>query len=274
MLWWIGSDEANRFHQQSKCKKVMMEDFTRLYEISHLSSTPKQCCATPSRILSDMVAAISTFSTIFCMYSTSEFQNRSQNITSSMWVLSIAAYIIYVCVNHLSAQHVLCVFGIHLQNKKAYGGSGIPPGIILVNLYRTLPLRTASRCWGSVNSVDVPLFLRKPMYGLYSKLFNVNIDEADNSDLTSYCNLQAFFTRDLKPNVREISSKDLTSPCDGRVLYHGKVDNSKVEQIKGITYSLKSFLGPVSWNSNLDAVSHEVLLRNFLLLLYYLLGSH
>ncbi|XP_071945285.1 phosphatidylserine decarboxylase proenzyme, mitochondrial-like [Antedon mediterranea] len=137
----------------------------------------------------------------------------------------------------------------------------IPEDLLLKNwqvtLYRTLPLRTVSRCWGSVNSLEVPVFLRKPMYGLYSTLFKVNIEEAENPDLASYNHLQAFFTRNLKPNVREISSKELTSPCDGRVLYHGKVENSQVEQIKGVSYSLKMFLGPNSWNNNSNTVSHE-----------------
>ena len=36
------------------------------------------------------------------------------------------------------------------------------------------------------------------------------------------------------------------SPCDGKVLHFGRVDNSKLEQVKGVTYSLKDFLGPCS----------------------------
>lgn len=34
------------------------------------------------------------------------------------------------------------------------------------------------------------------------------------------------------------------SPADGRVLHFGVVDNDMVEQVKGITYSMKTFLGP------------------------------
>jgi phosphatidylserine decarboxylase len=33
------------------------------------------------------------------------------------------------------------------------------------------------------------------------------------------------------------------SPCDGRVLYHGPVRNGEMEQVKGITYSLRGFIG-------------------------------
>lgn len=38
-----------------------------------------------------------------------------------------------------------------------------------------------------------------------------------------------------------------TSPADGRVLHYGKVENGKLEQVKGVTYSLRGFLGPSTW---------------------------
>lgn len=34
------------------------------------------------------------------------------------------------------------------------------------------------------------------------------------------------------------------SPADGTVLHFGEVQNDLVEQVKGITYSMKTFLGP------------------------------
>lgn len=34
------------------------------------------------------------------------------------------------------------------------------------------------------------------------------------------------------------------SPSDGKILSFGQVKNCEVEQVKGITYSLESFLGP------------------------------
>lgn len=35
-----------------------------------------------------------------------------------------------------------------------------------------------------------------------------------------------------------------TSPADGKILHFGRVKNSEVEQVKGVTYSLENFLGP------------------------------
>lgn len=34
------------------------------------------------------------------------------------------------------------------------------------------------------------------------------------------------------------------SPSDGKIINFGQVKNSEVEQVKGVTYSLESFLGP------------------------------
>jgi phosphatidylserine decarboxylase len=42
------------------------------------------------------------------------------------------------------------------------------------------------------------------------------------------------------------------SPADGRVLSFGPVNTCKVEQVKGVTYSLQQFLGDPTWSSKLS----------------------
>ncbi|XP_071506046.1 phosphatidylserine decarboxylase proenzyme, mitochondrial-like [Diadema antillarum] len=130
----------------------------------------------------------------------------------------------------------------------------------IVNFYRSIPFRFLSRLWGQVNSVEVPVFLRVPMYSLYSRLFSCNVAEALVEDLKAYRNLQDFFKRELKPDVRPIDKHHtLVSPCDGTVLHFGKVHNSKLEQVKGITYSLKDFLGPKCTDkTNTNSSQYEV----------------
>ena len=34
------------------------------------------------------------------------------------------------------------------------------------------------------------------------------------------------------------------SPADGNILHFGVIENEMIEQVKGITYSMKTFLGP------------------------------
>ncbi|KAJ4921686.1 hypothetical protein JOQ06_003366 [Pogonophryne albipinna] len=104
-----------------------------------------------------------------------------------------------------------------------------------VALYHSFPTRLLSRAWGRLNGVELPTWLRKPVYSLYIWTFGVNMQEAAVEDLHHYRNLGEFFRRQLKPAI---------SPADGRILHFGRVQNSQVEQVKGVTYSLEHFLGP------------------------------
>lgn len=122
--------------------------------------------------------------------------------------------------------------------------------------YSTLPLKTISRLWGYVNSIDLPVFLRSPLYRLYSAIFGVNLDEMENPDLKSYKNLSEFFYRTLKPGVRPISEDDLVSPADGKVLKFGVIDQGEIEQVKGMTYSIDALLG-MSSTRKLAAPTHS-----------------
>lgn len=37
------------------------------------------------------------------------------------------------------------------------------------------------------------------------------------------------------------------SPADGTILHNGMVERGMVEQVKGVSYSLQAFLGPITW---------------------------
>jgi phosphatidylserine decarboxylase len=93
-----------------------------------------------------------------------------------------------------------------------------------------------------------------PGYKLYSWIFGVNLTEMDPEDLTQYRSLSEFFMRQLKQGVRPIADNQLVSPADGRVVNFGYIENKRVEQVKGVSYSLDALLsgsgpGPTAQDS-------------------------
>ncbi|XP_078599812.1 phosphatidylserine decarboxylase proenzyme, mitochondrial-like isoform X2 [Branchiostoma floridae x Branchiostoma japonicum] len=118
-----------------------------------------------------------------------------------------------------------------------------------VQIYRKLPLRLLSRLWGHIHKAQLPVWMRGPLLRLYIWLFDCNLQEAAIEDLSYYSNLNEFFRRQLKPSVRTIDQQhSLVSPADGTVLHFGKVEHNMLEQVKGVTYSLQTFLGRTNNN--------------------------
>ncbi|XP_070500330.1 phosphatidylserine decarboxylase proenzyme, mitochondrial isoform X1 [Chironomus tepperi] len=139
----------------------------------------------------------------------------------------------------------------HLHNKECER-KGLPRTAPAwqTNAYCLLPLRMMSRGWGWLAERQVPETFRPTIFGLYSTAFGVNLEEAVVSDLKHYRSLSDFFTRSIKEECRTIAPDCIVSPCDGRVLHFGPVSShTHLEQVKGVTYSLETFLGP-NWKDN------------------------
>lgn len=96
-----------------------------------------------------------------------------------------------------------CVMG---TSKKAISGENadLLQFLLQVALYKSVPTRLLSRAWGRLNQVELPTWLRKPVYSLYIWTFGVNMKEAAVKDLHHYRNLSEFFRRKLKPQVRPV----------------------------------------------------------------------
>lgn len=115
-----------------------------------------------------------------------------------------------------------------------------------VTAYGALPLKALSRVWGKFNDITLPVWLRVPGFTLYSWVFGVNLDEMKDKDLKNYRNLSEFFYRELAPGARAISDAELVSPSDGKVLQFGQLVGDRIEEVKGMSYSLDAFLGAKS----------------------------
>jgi phosphatidylserine decarboxylase len=77
------------------------------------------------------------------------------------------------------------------------------------------------------------------------KRYNVDVNEALDTNLDNYVHFNAFFTRALKPEVRPISSAEniLCCPVDGTVSQVGDIKQDTIYQAKGHEYSAMALLG-------------------------------
>ncbi|KAJ4831585.1 hypothetical protein Tsubulata_015263 [Turnera subulata] len=109
-----------------------------------------------------------------------------------------------------------------------------------------MPLRSISRIWGSVTSVEIPTWLRPHVYKAWARAFHANLEEAA-LPLENYSSLREFFVRTLREGSRPIDPdpRCLISPVDGTVLRFGELRGSgaMVEQVKGWSYPVTSLLG-------------------------------
>lgn len=118
------------------------------------------------------------------------------------------------------------------------------------SVLRLLPLRSISRCWGYLTSVEIPVWLRPHVYRAWARAFHSNLEEAA-LPLNEYANLREFFVRALKEGCRPIEPDPqcLVSPVDGTILRFGELKGPGVmiEQVKGFSYSVSSLLGASSF---------------------------
>lgn len=114
---------------------------------------------------------------------------------------------------------------------------------------RMLPLRSISRLFGSLTSVELPVWMRPHVYRAWARAFHSNLEEVA-LPLENYASLREFFVRTLKEGSRPIDPDPhcLVSPVDGTVLRFGELKGSgtMIEQVKGFSYSVSSLLGASS----------------------------
>ncbi|CAA2978410.1 mitochondrial phosphatidylserine decarboxylase [Olea europaea subsp. europaea] len=121
---------------------------------------------------------------------------------------------------------------------------------VKASFLRLLPLRSISRLWGSLTSVELPIWLRPYMYKAWARAFHSNLEEV-GLPLEEYASLREFFVHTLKEGSRTIDSDPycLVSPVDGIVLRFGELrgTGAMIEQVKGFSYSASSLLGASSF---------------------------
>jgi phosphatidylserine decarboxylase len=73
--------------------------------------------------------------------------------------------------------------------------------------------------------------------------YDVNMDEAENPDITSYHSFNEFFTRALKPGARPLADAHFVCPVDGRISQFGAIEDDQIFQAKGHKFSTTALVG-------------------------------
>ena len=115
---------------------------------------------------------------------------------------------------------------------------------LFVALQRLLPQHALSRLIARAAESKMP-WLKNRLIERAIAAFDINIDEAESSDLDDYENFNSFFTRALKDGARPIDqdSDALISPADGAVSQAGPITRQRIIQAKGSDYSASRLLG-------------------------------
>lgn len=73
--------------------------------------------------------------------------------------------------------------------------------------------------------------------------YRVDMSEAAEPRIEAYDSFNAFFTRALRAGIRPLSGADWVCPVDGAISQFGRLDDGRLLQAKGHTYTARELLG-------------------------------
>jgi len=107
-----------------------------------------------------------------------------------------------------------------------------------------LPHHLLSRLIGFAAECRVSWFKNR-LIGLFAKQYQVNMSEAQVEDLTAFAHFNDFFTRALKDGARPLDTTPgaVLCPADGAISQLGNIEQGRVFQAKGHSFSVIELLG-------------------------------
>ncbi|KAI0464772.1 phosphatidylserine decarboxylase 1 [Komagataella kurtzmanii] len=179
---------------------------------------------------------------------------RRRKFMSRWLALSSISVVLYGVVNKIKHKGIQRNSSLEPDENHS-----VKPNSWTLYAYSTLPLKAISRVWGQFNSFELPIWLRSPSYKFYAYVFGVNLDEVAEPDLSKFRNLGEFFYRTIKPETRPIDiDAEMVSPCDGKVLKFGIIENGEIEQVKGMTYSINALLGQQKLAAPVHRINYQL----------------
>ncbi|WES89754.1 archaetidylserine decarboxylase [Dickeya fangzhongdai] len=95
--------------------------------------------------------------------------------------------------------------------------------------------------WGADRQAGM---LTKLVIDLFARIYQVNMQEAQQPDTASYRSFNDFFVRPLKPGIRPVDPlpNRLVLPADGTISQLGTIDDDRILQAKQHDYTLEALL--------------------------------
>ncbi len=107
-----------------------------------------------------------------------------------------------------------------------------------------VPQHLLSRLAGKIADCEWP-WVKNNFINWFIGRYQVDMQEAADPEPYNYKNFNAFFTRELKTGARPITeeSNAIAGPADGAISQLGAIEQGRIFQAKGQTYSLTELLG-------------------------------
>jgi phosphatidylserine decarboxylase len=106
-----------------------------------------------------------------------------------------------------------------------------------------LPQHLLSRLVGYLARMRRPVWLKDWLIRAFIGHFRVDMSEAENPDPGSYPSFNAFFTRPLRAGARPLAQADVICPADGEISQLGAIQDGRIFQAKGQSFTTWELLG-------------------------------
>jgi phosphatidylserine decarboxylase len=115
---------------------------------------------------------------------------------------------------------------------------------LFILFQHVVPQHLLSRLAGRLADCTNP-WVKNRFISWFAKKYRINMTEALVEEPTAYPSFNAFFTRELKPGIREIDqdAAAIVSPADGAISQMGAIEHGRIFQAKGRGYGLTTLLG-------------------------------
>jgi len=113
---------------------------------------------------------------------------------------------------------------------------------LFIVLQRLLPQHGLSRLLGRLARARGPRWLRVRVIRAFVARYDVNLEESERPLPEAFESFNAFFTRSLKNGARPLCASGIACPADGAISECGDLDDDRLLQAKGRSYTLDALL--------------------------------